>query len=210
VWDDVTKSGFAGAKLITPTLRSLFDSLQVTGYFGSVYGAGGIEGVTLGNPTIIKASGHGRKTGETVRLCFHPKDGMQEINGRKGTVTVIDANTFSLNIDTRGATPLVTPTTNAYWTPSLVFDLFDASETKHAADPARYPTRYAYFGEQLAESCLAGRSSDGFTQSEHVANIRDRYCRCRKSSLMRKACPSKCMRAGHTSLGTSICQATAA
>lgn len=58
-----------------------------------------ISGITNAvNGVVTTAAAHGFKTGDSVR--FRGVDGMTEINGMTGTVTVTGANTFQTGIDT--------------------------------------------------------------------------------------------------------------
>ena len=62
-----------------------------------------ITGISQANPGVVTAAGHGLHTGE--RVLIHSVGGMVEVNGREFTVTVVDANSFSLDgEDTTGHT----------------------------------------------------------------------------------------------------------
>lgn len=54
-----------------------------------------MSGATKANPCVITATSHGLSTGNQVR--FDSVVGMTQLNGNVYTITVIDANTFSLN-----------------------------------------------------------------------------------------------------------------
>lgn len=56
---------------------------------------GSITGATQANPVVITSAAHGRNTGDLVYIDNIV--GMTELNAREFTITVIDANTFSLN-----------------------------------------------------------------------------------------------------------------
>lgn len=58
----------------------------------------GITGITQASPGVVTAPYHGLSTGQEV--YFAGISGMTQLNGRSATVTVIDANTFSIGIDT--------------------------------------------------------------------------------------------------------------
>lgn len=60
----------------------------------------GITAITQANPGVITAPYHGLATGDEVYLSGI--EGMTELNGRVATVTVIDADNFSIGIDTSG------------------------------------------------------------------------------------------------------------
>lgn len=54
-----------------------------------------VTGVTQANPAVVTAPAHGFSTGNSV--IFDSVVGMTQLNGNAYTITVIDANTFSLN-----------------------------------------------------------------------------------------------------------------
>ena len=54
-----------------------------------------ISGATKANPCVITATGHGFKTGISVTISG--VGGMTQLNGNTYVITVIDANSFSLN-----------------------------------------------------------------------------------------------------------------
>ncbi len=57
--------------------------------------AGAITAATLANPCVITVAGHGRTTGDQVSIIGVV--GMTQLNNTVPTVTVVDANTLSLN-----------------------------------------------------------------------------------------------------------------
>ncbi|MDP5279910.1 ubiquitin-activating E1 FCCH domain-containing protein [Sphingomonas sp. DG1-23] len=59
-----------------------------------------VEGATQTNPVLITASFHGYADGDEV--FFRDVEGMTELNGRVLTVTVIDEDQFSVNVDGTG------------------------------------------------------------------------------------------------------------
>jgi hypothetical protein len=66
---------------------------------GAVVSAGfGITGITNANPGVVTAPFHALITGREV--YFAGIEGMEELNGRVVTVTVIDADNFSIGLDT--------------------------------------------------------------------------------------------------------------
>jgi hypothetical protein len=60
----------------------------------------GITAITKANPGVVTAPFHGLTTGDEV--FFAGIEGMTELNDRTATVTVIDADKFSIGIDTSG------------------------------------------------------------------------------------------------------------
>jgi len=60
-----------------------------------------ITGATKANPCVITAAGHGYSTGQTIQITS--VGGMAYLNDKIYTITVIDANTFSLDgVDSTG------------------------------------------------------------------------------------------------------------
>jgi hypothetical protein len=57
-----------------------------------------IQNITNSNPAVVTCDAHGYTTGNSV--YFSGIQGMQNMNGRTLFVTVIDANTFSVPVDT--------------------------------------------------------------------------------------------------------------
>ena len=61
-----------------------------------------ITGATQANPCVITATGHGYTSGKLVYISGVV--GMTQLNSKVYTLTVIDANTFSVNADSTGYT----------------------------------------------------------------------------------------------------------
>lgn len=57
-----------------------------------------ISAITKANPGQVTATAHGLTTGDVIRLS--DVEGMTQVNGQDVTVTVLDANTFTIGIDT--------------------------------------------------------------------------------------------------------------
>lgn len=57
-----------------------------------------ITGITKANPGVVTSANHGLTTGDKVRLML--VEGMTQVNKQDYTVTVIDANTFSIGANT--------------------------------------------------------------------------------------------------------------
>ena len=55
-----------------------------------------ITGATQANPCVITATGHGLKTG--IQVTIASVGGMTQLNGNTYTITVVNANSFSLNL----------------------------------------------------------------------------------------------------------------
>jgi hypothetical protein len=59
-----------------------------------------ITAITQANPAVVTSAAHGLKTGDSVLIT--QTTGMLQIAGVVYTVTVIDVNTFSINVDSSG------------------------------------------------------------------------------------------------------------
>lgn len=101
-----------------------------------------IANITAANPGVITTLvDHGYTNGQLVRLAIEPGTGMEGLNGQLVTVTVVNASSFSIGIDTTGYTPFVFPLAGVVFTPSQVVpvgqdtafvnNLGDATENKH-------------------------------------------------------------------------------
>lgn len=89
------------------------DSLVASGgisAFASAEDAFGPElsgtGVSKANPAVVTINGHGLVTGDIVRL--YGTTGMRQIAGMLFQVTYINANTFSIDLDTSGFVAVAT------------------------------------------------------------------------------------------------------
>jgi len=101
-----------------------------------------IANITQANPGIITTLvDHGYTTGQKVRLRIYPGTGMEQLNGQLVTVTVINAGSFSIGVDTTGYTAYAYPLAGFVFTPSEVIpvgedityvnNLADATENRH-------------------------------------------------------------------------------
>jgi hypothetical protein len=65
-----------------------------------LYPAQALSGISQANPAVVSETGHGYSTGDYVRLTNLV--GMTQLNGILFQITVIDANSFSIPINTSG------------------------------------------------------------------------------------------------------------
>jgi hypothetical protein len=61
-----------------------------------------ISGASEADPCVITCSGHGFSTGDKIRISG--VNGMVELNGKVFTVTVVDADSFSIGVDSQAYT----------------------------------------------------------------------------------------------------------
>lgn len=61
-----------------------------------------ISGASEADPCVITCTGHGFSTGDKIRISG--VNGMVELNGKVFTITVIDANSFSIGVDSQAYT----------------------------------------------------------------------------------------------------------
>ena len=85
----------------TAAVDGTIDRIGVTAG-GSGYTTPVISGITEANPAVVTATGHGITNGTIV----HIKDvvGMTEVNDLNFTITYIDANSFSIGVNSTGYT----------------------------------------------------------------------------------------------------------
>jgi hypothetical protein len=65
--------------------------------------SGAISGITQANPGKVTSDNHGLFTGQTVIL--NNVSGMTQVNGNSYVITVVDANDFTIGVNTTGYTP---------------------------------------------------------------------------------------------------------
>jgi len=74
-----------------------------------------ITDITNAFPAVVTTSfAHQYSTGLIIRIILPTGWGMPEINQQSSDITVIDATTFSINIDTTFYTPFTTPVVDPY------------------------------------------------------------------------------------------------
>lgn len=120
-WERTTRDS-AGRYLLGTTVGGMVASLRGTldncASYVSVYGSGSggqfgglvgrneqwpsktVTGITRANPGVVTVASHGIPTGQ--RIALMSVAGMTQVNGQIFTVTAIDANTFSIGVDTSG------------------------------------------------------------------------------------------------------------
>lgn len=76
--------------------------------------SGTVTGATQANPGVITSTAHGLTTNDQV--TFSNIGGMTELNGNTYTITVVDANSFSIGVDT---TTFTAYTGGGNWTSSV-------------------------------------------------------------------------------------------
>ena len=115
-------------------VSDLFGSLYVTGYFGDVISSTSPTEITQANPGVVTSKNHGYSDGQTLMMWI--STGMTQLNKKKVKITKIDANSYSLDVDTSSYSSYVSSSQN-YVTPSLLFDLMDQSLAKFTNDPGQ-------------------------------------------------------------------------
>lgn len=141
------------------TINSLFDEIDVTSYIGDVGGFFNEKQpstVTQANPGVCTLSAHGYTTGQVKK--FFCVSGMTQLQNTFATVTVIDANNFSIGIDTTAFTAWINTTQN-FVCDGTPFQIMDQSLTNFTNDPVTYLTKYTYFNQAVAASLTTGTSA---------------------------------------------------
>jgi hypothetical protein len=154
------------------SVADLFDEIAVTGYFGDVQASRPIADVSTSNPAVVTSNAHGYVNGQRLKVFVNT--GMTQLNNRFVTVANASRNTFELSsVDSTFFTPFVRDNRN-YMHPAPLFELMDESISRFVANPAGYPTKYAFFNKVMAESWLIG-SSHGVSTRVSVASLRDTF-----------------------------------
>jgi hypothetical protein len=156
-------SGVTYWKTSTGSALNVSDLFRAT-YYAPYYGACSdglgnsygryITAITKANPAKVTSAGHGRATGDRVKIGI--LSGMVELNGVKATVTVVDADNFTLNGINSTGYGTFNGSTNPYnnwWAPAALWDLMDASEALY---PGTNPSPYTYFNAQYKIACMTG------------------------------------------------------
>lgn len=69
-----------------------------------------IAAITTTNPAIVTTTfAHQYKDGTIVRLDIPSADGMPQMNGLTGTITITSSTTFAINIDATSFQPFAIP-----------------------------------------------------------------------------------------------------
>ena len=108
-----------------------------------------ITGATNANPCVITATGHGFRTGVTVSIAS--VGGMTQLNGNSYVITVIDANSFSLN----GVNSTAFGTYTSGGTATTLKYLQDVSRTASA-----YTTTTQWTFTQFGQTLIAANGLD--------------------------------------------------
>lgn len=150
-------------------LTDLFDEVDVTSYVGQIddfFKERQPSALTLANPGVCTLASHGYSNGQVKK--FFVASGMTQLQNTYVTITVIDANTFSIGIDTTGYTAWINAAQN-FMCDGTVFQLMDTSAANNISNPALYPTIYTYFNGIVKQALLTG-SSNGLVCTQSLAD----------------------------------------
>lgn len=112
-----------------------------------------ITAITKANPGVVTAAGHGFATGQLIDLAIPNSAGMTQLDGKQVTITVSDADHFSIGIDTSGYTTFVDDGATATGYPFLgYYNPVAVNQTIKVADI--YPT--AVFFRAIMRSTSIG------------------------------------------------------
>jgi len=124
-----------------------------------VVNTGSITGATQANPVVITSASHGRTTGEQIDIASIA--GMTELNGRTFNLTVIDANSFSL--DSEDGTGHTAYTSGGTWTQT-----YDSADVR---DRAYVYTYVSASGEQGPPSPVSNIVTAGPGQQVNLSGM---------------------------------------
>jgi hypothetical protein len=107
VTDTITQWFVADSALPGYAVHPAFvkDGVEVSNRYYGAYDAcmwttKAITGITQANPAVVTSTGHGLVTGDVIKITGAV--GMTEVNDQTFTVTAVDANTFSIGVDSTG------------------------------------------------------------------------------------------------------------
>lgn len=167
---DVTQAGGAiiGAKAyiatgISYTLTQLFTQVDIAPYWGNFWtgASDNMTGISVGTtPTITVANNF--TNGQIVRL-FVNGGTMAALNNMDVTVSSASGSSF-VATPFNGSNPSTTGLTyggsNNQAIDSTLFRLADRSAALNGSTPATYPTKFAYFNQQMSKAILNGSATD--------------------------------------------------
>jgi hypothetical protein len=157
----ITGIDYWRANILSPpnslTIADLFNELSVAGYFGDFILGSQPSAITNANPGVATHTGHGYSTGQKLR--FFATTGMTELNNVNATITVINANSYSLGINTTSYGTWTTASGANYAVPAAFFDLADESTAANISSPGTYPTKYTLFNQVFCQSLLTGSAT---------------------------------------------------
>lgn len=164
-------------------VNDVIGSVHCTSYLnkavGSVFGPGNAYGptaVSKANPAVVTFNGHGFATGKILK--WFVATGMTQLHNARTAITVLDANTFTIPVDTTGYSTWVAPGSFPNYNficDSKLWDMMDQSSTNHDNDGVTYPTKYTWFCQQLRDAGLTGTSSSGYTDPENLGTMVNTY-----------------------------------
>jgi class 3 adenylate cyclase len=139
------------------TVDDLFSELHVTGYYATNWSmTSRPTAVTKGATPTVTHSAHGFSSGQEVKFIVF--DGMTELDGLFATVTVVNSNSYTIDIDTTSFTTWVSSDRN-YVEKAEIFRLMDASTQANIDEAATYPTKYTLFDSKIATAMQTGSAS---------------------------------------------------
>lgn len=108
---DASYTGYATQSNITDGMKSVEDTTNgFTPYDTSIRTARQkvMSAATQANPCVVTSAGHGytaaANDGDTILFNQIPSDSMLELNGNRYNMTYIDANSFSIDVDSTNFT----------------------------------------------------------------------------------------------------------
>jgi hypothetical protein len=138
------------------TLTQLFYQVDTAPYWGAFFGGSNITGITAGATPTVTAS-NSFTNGQSVRLFVNGGTMASVLNNVDVIVSSATGSNFQINVDTTG---LTYGGSNNGAMDATIFKLADQSIALNISTPATYPTKYAYFNQQMSKAILNGTASD--------------------------------------------------
>lgn len=146
--------------------------------FGLTYaGTTTITGITNANPAVVTDVGHGYTTGDMVKIAAVV--GMTQINGYTARVTVINANSFSIDVNTSN-TALFTAYSSGGTAAKLstasfpALSLFYKGRLYYAASDTKITTVWGSYAGAYDTFTLSGTITDASALQFTIADISQR------------------------------------
>lgn len=145
-------------------ITDLYDKLEIAPYSGNpAYNGLGISSITQSaTPTVTMSAGNCSdvslpciSNGSLIRL--YAATGMTQIDDMTATVSNLSGNTFNININTSAMSAWAAGPGN-FFIGNALPKAADDSIALNISTPGTYPTKYAYFAEQMTDAILNGTS----------------------------------------------------
>lgn len=167
--DVITGANVAINNLSLHTLPQLVGTVDVAPYVGDFIGGAVITNITASTTPIVTATANSLSSvnftnGQIVKLFVNGGTMGARLNNIYATIGSVTGTTFTLssfggsNVDTTGLTYGGSGADQAI--NATFFRLADQAAALNISTPATYPTKFAYFAQQLSKASINGSATD--------------------------------------------------